>query len=156
MKNSVFILQDRAIIYVNGPDAKDFLQNLISNDINKVTDNSSCFASLLTPQGKFLFEFIVVKHKSGFFIDCEKNQSDEIFKQLSLYKIRSKVEILNLSNEFVIAVLSKERFLEIDNANLIAGCTVKFREDNVFLDPRNIELGARLVTNLEKLYLSIK
>ena len=85
MKNSVFILQDRAIIYVNGTDAKDFLQNLISNDINKVTDNSSCFASLLTPQGKFLFEFIVVKHKSGFFIDCEKNQSDEIFKQLSLY-----------------------------------------------------------------------
>ena len=98
MKNSVFILQNRAIIYVNGLDAKDFLQNLISNDINKVTDNSSCFASLLTPQGKFLFEFIVVKHKSGFFIDCEKNQSDEIFKQLSLYKIRSKVEILNLSN----------------------------------------------------------
>ena len=63
MKNSVFILQDRGIIYVNGPDAKDFLQNLISNDINKVTDNSSCFASLLTPQGKFLFEFIVAKHK---------------------------------------------------------------------------------------------
>ena len=75
MKNSVFILQDRGIIYVSGPDAKDFLQNLISNDINKVTDNSSCFASLLTPQGKFLFEFIVVKHKSGYFIDCEKNQS---------------------------------------------------------------------------------
>ena len=88
MNNSVFILQDRAIIYINGTDARDFLQNLISNDINKVTDNSSCFASLLTPQGKFLFEFIVVKHKSGFFIDCEKNQSDEIFKQLSLYKIR--------------------------------------------------------------------
>ena len=103
MNNSVFILQDRAIIYVNGTDAKDFLQNLISNDINKVTNNSSCFASLLTPQGKFLFEFIVVKHKSGFFIDCEKTQSDEIFKLLNLYKIRAKVEILNLSNEFVVA-----------------------------------------------------
>ena len=38
---------------------------------------------MLTPQGKFLFEFIVIKHKSGFFIDCEKNQSDEIFKQYS-------------------------------------------------------------------------
>ena len=68
MNNSVYILEDRAIIYINGEDVKDFLQNLISNDINKVTDNSSCFASLLTPQGKFLFEFIVVKHKSGFFI----------------------------------------------------------------------------------------
>ena len=70
MNNSVFILQDRALIYINGSDAKDFLQNLISNDIDKVTDNSSCFASLLTPQGKFLFEFIVIKHKSGFFTDC--------------------------------------------------------------------------------------
>ena len=63
MNNSVYILEDRAILYVNGSDAKDFLQNLISNDINKVTDNSSCFASLFTPQGKFLYEFIVVKHK---------------------------------------------------------------------------------------------
>ena len=103
MNNSVYILKDRAILYVTGEDARDFLQNLISNDINKVTDNSSCFASLLTPQGKFLYEFIVVKHKSGFFIDCEKSQSEEILNQLNLYKIRSKVEILNLSNEFVVA-----------------------------------------------------
>ena len=65
MNNSVYILEDRAILYVHGLDAKNFLQNLISNDINKVTDNSSCFASLLTPQGKFLYEFIIVKHKSG-------------------------------------------------------------------------------------------
>mgnify|MGYP003323456136 FL=1 len=156
MKNSVFILQDRAIIYVNGPDAKDFLQNLISNDINKVTDNSSCFASLLTPQGKFLFEFIVVKHKSGFFIDCEKNQSDEIFKQLSLYKIRSKVEILNLSNEFVVASFGYEKYLSIDGSKDILGFTFKYREDPIILDPRNKNLGARLIINLEKLYLSLK
>ena len=156
MKNSVFILQDRAIIYVNGPDAKDFLQNLISNDINKVTDNSSCFASLLTPQGKFLFEFIVVKHKSGFFIDCEKNQSDEIFKQLSLYKIRSKVEILNLSNEFVVAGFGYEKYLSIKGSKDILGFTFKYREDPIILDPRNKNLGARLIINLEKLYLSLK
>ena len=68
MNNSVYILKDRALLYVNGQDARDFLQNLISNDINKVSDNSSCFASLLTPQGKFLYEFIVVKHKSGFLL----------------------------------------------------------------------------------------
>ena len=103
MNNSIYILKDRAILYISGEDSKDFLQNLISNDINKVTDKSSCFASLLTPQGKFLYEFIVVKHKSGYFIDCEKSQIEEIFKQLNLYKIRSKVEILNLSNEFVVA-----------------------------------------------------
>ena len=85
MNNSVYILEDRSILYVSGLDCSNFLQNLISNDINKVDDNSSCFASLLTPQGKFLYEFIVVKHKSGYFIDCEKSQSEEIFKQLNLY-----------------------------------------------------------------------
>ena len=156
MNNSVYILKDRAIIYINGFDAKDFLQNLISNDINKVTDNSSCFASLLTPQGKFLYEFIVLKHKSGYFIDCEKSQSEQIFKQLSLYKIRSKVEILNLSNEFVVANFSYKKYLSIEGSKDVLGFTFKYREDPIILDPRNKNLGARLIINLEKLYLSLK
>ena len=150
MNNSVYILEDRAIIYVNGEDAKDFLQNLLSNDINKVTNNSSCFTSLLTPQGKFLFEFIVAKHKSGFFIDCEKTQSEEIFKQLNLYKIRSKVEILNLSNEFVVASFGYEKYLSIDGSKDILGFTFKYREDPIILDPRNKNLGARLIIKFRK------
>ena len=155
-KNSVFILNNRSILYINGLDAKDFLQNLISNDINKVTDNSSCFASLLTPQGKFLYEFIVIKHKSGYFIDCEKDQSEEILRQLNIYKIRSKVEILNLSNEFVVASIGYEKYLTIDGSKDILGFTFKYREDPIILDPRNKDLGARLIINLEKLYLSLK
>ena len=111
---------------------------------------------MLTPQGKFLFEFIIVKHKSGFFIDCEKNQSDEIFRQLSLYKIRSKVEILNLSNEFVVASFGYEKYLSIEGSKDILGFTFKYREDPIILDPRNKNLGARLIINLEKLYLSLK
>ena len=156
MNNSVYILEDRAIIYISGEDAKDFLQNLISNDINKATDNSSFFASLLTPQGKFLYEFIVVKHKSGFFIDCEKAQSKKIYDQLNLYKIRSKVEILNLSNEFVVASFSYEKYKSIEGSKDILGFTFKFREDPIILDPRNKSLGGRLIINLEKLYLSLK
>ena len=156
MNNSVYILEDRAILYINGQDAKDFLQNLISNDINKVSDSSSCFASLFTPQGKFLYEFIVVKHKTGYFIDCEKSQSEEIFKQLNLYKIRTKVEILNLSNEFVVASFGYEKYLTITGSKDILGFTFKYREDPILLDPRNKNLGARLIINLEKLYLSLK
>ena len=156
MNNNVYILEDRAIIYINGSDSKEFLQNLVSNDVNKVTNNSSCFASLLTPQGKFLYEFIIVKHKSGFFIDCEKNQSQEIFKQLNLYKIRSKVEILNLSNEFVVASFSYEKYISLEGSKDILGFTFKYREDPIILDPRNKNLGARLIINLEKLYLSLK
>ena len=153
---NVYILDDRAILYLNGEDAKGFLQNLISNDINKVDDSSSCFASLLSPQGKFLYEFIIIKHKSGYLIDCEKSQADGLFQQLSVYKLRSKVEILNLSNEFVVAAFSHDKFLTFDKAKDISGFTLKYREDPIFLDPRNKTLGARLIINLEKLYLSLK
>ena len=153
---NVYILDDRAILYIYGEDAKGFLQNLISNDINKVSDVNSCFSSLLTPQGKFLYEFIIVKHKSGYLLDCEKPQVEELFKQLSLYKLRSKVEILNLSNEFVVAAFSHEKFLTFDQAKDEPGFTIKYREDPILLDPRNKELGARLIINLEKLYLSLK
>ena len=153
---NVYILDDRAILYINGENAKEFLQNLISNDINKVSDVNSCFSSLLTPQGKFLYEFIIVKHKSGYILDCEKPQVEELFKQLSRYKLRSKVEILNLSNEFVVAAFSHEKFLTFDEAKDQPGFTIKYREDPIFLDPRNNDLGARLIINLEKLYLSLK
>ena len=153
---NVYILDDRAILYLNGEDTEDFLQNLISNDINKVSDKNSCFTSLLSPQGKFLYEFIIIKHKSGYLIDCEKSQAEGLFKQLSIYKLRSKVEILNLSNEFVVAAFGYEKFKEFNEAKDFPGCTIKYREDPIVLDPRNIFLGARLIINLEKLYLSLK
>jgi len=153
---NVYILEDRGIIYINGSDAKEFLQNLISNDINKVGETNSCFASLLTPQGKFLFAFIIVKHKSGYLIDCEKSQTESLFKQLSVYKLRSDVEIMNLSNEFVVAAFNREKFLKFEGTKNESGNTIKYREDPILLDPRNKNLGARLIINLEKLYLSLK
>jgi folate-binding protein YgfZ len=70
--------------------------------------------------------------------------------------LRSKVEILNLSNEFVVAAFSHEKFLTFDEAQDFSGFTLKYREDPIFLDPRNKQLGARLIINLEKLYLSLK
>ena len=153
---NVYILEDRGILFINGLDAKEFLQNLVTNDINKVDNSNSCFASLLTPQGKFLFDFLIVKHKSGYFIDCEKKQADNLFKKLNIYKLRSKVEIMNLSNEFVIAAFSDEKFMSFKEAKDILGYTFKYREDPILLDPRHKKLGGRLIINLEKLYLSLK
>ena len=153
---NVYILEDRAILYLSGENTNDFLQNLISNDINKVGDENSCFTSLLSPQGKFLYEFIIIKHKSGYMVDCERSQADGLYKQLNTYKLRSKVEILNLSNEFVVAAFSYEKFLTFNKAQDMVGFTLKYREDPILLDPRNKYLGARLIINLEKLYLSLK
>ena len=155
-KNDVYILEDRGLLYLNGDDVKEFLQNIITNNIERVTNDMSCFSALLTPQGKYLFDFLIIKHKAGYFLDCEKKNIDQLYKQLNLYKLRSKVEILNLSNEFVVVALSKEKFLTLDNSKDQEGWTIKFREDPIFLDPRSKNLGARLIINLEKLYLSLK
>ena len=157
MKNDdVFILEERGVLYINGQDTENFLQNLISNDIKKVSDSNTCFASLLTPQGKYLFEFIITKHKTGYFIECEKKIVNDLFTKLNSYKFRSKVELLNLSNEFVVAVISREKFLTLDKSKDLLGYTTRFREDPIYLDPRHKDLGARLIINLEKLHLSLK
>ena len=85
-KNSVYNLEDRGILYIHGDDVFEYLQNIITNDVNKVSDTNSCFASVLTPQGKYLFDFIIIKHKNGYFLDCEKKLIDQLFNQLNLYK----------------------------------------------------------------------
>ena len=110
------ILEDRGIIYIEGPDAKKFLQNIVTNNLDFVSDNRSIYSSILTPQGKYLFDFILIKHKKGYLIDCEKNELENLIKTFKLYKLRSKIEILNLSNEFVVAAISKEKFLSFKNA----------------------------------------
>ena len=152
----IYILEDRGLLFINGADVKEFLQNLISNDIKKVSESNSCFASLLTPQGKFLYDFLIIKHKNGYFIDCEKKQADNLFKQLNSYKLRSKIEIMNLSNEFVVGAFSREKFLSFSEAKDIPGSTFKYEEDSILLDPRHKDLGGRIIINLEKLNLSLK
>ena len=155
-KDQIFILKDRGVLLISGQDSKDFLQNLVTNDINKVTETQSCFSSLLTPQGKYLFDFMIVKHKDGYFLDCELNQINGLINRLNVYKLNSKIEITNLSHKFQVVVISNEKFLSINNSKNQEGATIAYRDDPFFIDPRNKELGARGIVSLEKLYLSIK
>ena len=155
-KYQIFILKDRGVLLISGQDSKDFLQNLVTNDINKVTETQSCFSSLLTPQGKYLFDFMIVKHKDGYFLDCELNQINGLINRLNVYKLNSKIEITNLSHKFQVTVISNEKFISINNSKNHEGTTITYRDDPFFIDPRNKKLGARGIVNLEKLYLSIK
>ena len=68
----------KGFISIKGEGSIDFIQNIISNNIKNVTDNNCIFSSLLTPQGKFLFEFIILKIKNNFLIEC----NDELIKEL--------------------------------------------------------------------------
>jgi len=155
-KDQVVILEKRGVILISGKDAKDFLQNIITNDINKVSYKNSVFAALLTPQGKYLNEFFIIQNNIGYLLDCSENSTSELIKDLSKYKLRSKVEIEDFSSEFVIGVINNSKFKELQEELKSNENTITYRDTPIFLDPRNEKLGARIISNLEKLYLTIK
>ena len=155
-KDQVIILEKRGIILISGNDAKDFLQNIITNDINKVSKENSIFAALLTPQGKYLNDFFIVLSHRGYLLDCNGNSTEELIRNLSKYKLRSKVEIKDLSSEYVIGIINLEKFKELQKEKNLNENTIYYRGTPVFADPRNEELGARVLSNLEKFYLTIK
>ena len=86
------LLEDRGIIYIEGADTKEFLQNIVTNNLDFVSESRSIYSSILTPQGKYLFDFILVKHKKGYVIDCEKIELENLIKALNVYKLRSKYQ----------------------------------------------------------------
>ena len=155
-KNEVIILEDRGFIQIKGSEAKDFLQNIVTNDIEKVTSDSTVFSSILTPQGKYLFEFFILKLKDNYLIECEKKSTTEIIKLLNFYKLRSKVDFIDLSEKYATAIISLEKFKEINGSNLSKGSTTSYGEDPIYIDPRNEKLGAKIISKLENIHLAIK
>ena len=154
--DEIYILEDRGFVFINGEDVKDFLQNIITNNINAVTDNNSSFASILTPQGKYLVDFFIIKHNDGYLLDCEKSNVEQLIEIFSNYKLRSKINCSNKSNDYVAAVISKDKFVSLENSKNSLGFTMQYRTNPIFIDPRNELIGARLISSLEKLHLSIK
>ena len=155
-KDQIIILKNRGLISIIGEDAKEYLQNIITNDVNKVSKSSSVFAALLSPQGKYLFDFFVIKNDKGYLLDCDGSLVKELISNLSKYKIRSKVEIKDLSSSYVVGVINFENFKNIQKELGKQGTTLEYRESPIFVDPRDNDLGARIISPLEKLYLTIK
>ena len=144
MKGSII---SKKFISITGVDSIDFLQNIISNDIKKVTDNNSIFASLLTPQGKLLFEFIILKTKNIFLIECNNELIKELFNKLYNYKLRSKVEI-KIENDLVGIDIPFEKFksLNVNKLNLI-----NYKNYLIFEDPRIKNTLARAIIKQYKI-----
>ena len=155
-KNEVITLEDRGFIQVSGPEAKDFLQNIVTNNIEKVSATSTLFSSILTPQGKYLFDFFILKFNSNYLIECEKKSTGEILKLLNFYKLRSKVDFIDFSKKYIASVISLEKFKEIANSNLLNGATITYENDMIYIDPRNIKLGAKIISKIENIDLIIK
>lgn len=95
------LLPDRGVIKVVGDDARHFLHNLVTSDVEKLLPGESRFAALLTPQGKIVADFIIAEAEAsdggGFFVDCPKALAPELTRKLNFYKLRAKVLVEDLS-----------------------------------------------------------
>ena len=87
------LLSDRAVISVSGPEAKAFLQGLITNDVQRLAPDTPLYAALLTPQGKVLFDFLLSEAEDTIFLDCAVLSAESLLKRLTMYRLRARVEL---------------------------------------------------------------
>ena len=119
-------LPDRGVVAVTGGDATKFLDNLITNDMGLLRERTAMFAGLLSPQGKILFDFLVVKQAQGYLLDTPAALAAGLVKRLSMYKLRADVKISDVSAEFFVRVAFSQS-----------------RPGGYVLDPRHGQLGSR-------------
>ena len=84
---------ERRLISVTGPDARGFLQGLVSNDIGRVDRGGIAWAALLTPQGKYLSDFFIIHQPEGYLLDAPEAQAGDLLRRLAMYKLRAQVAL---------------------------------------------------------------
>ncbi|MDN4988602.1 folate-binding protein [Bradyrhizobium sp. WYCCWR 13022] len=128
-------LPDRGVIKVAGEHARNFLNGLITTDVDRLKPGLGRFGALLTPQGKIIVDFLITEapagHGGGFLIDCPRALAEGLATKLKFYKLRAKVTVDNLSDDLGV--------LAAWDGQLAA------QPDLAFADPRNPELGTRIL-----------
>jgi len=120
----------RSVLQITGADAKSFLQGMVTNDMDLLEQQPAIYAALLTPQGKVISTFFVIKNpKGGFWLDCPAGAFEILLKRLSMFRLRSDVVFMDISNSIQIALSSHK-------TDAIS-----------FADPRNQVLGWRNLIN---------
>ena len=136
------ILEERGLLALAGDETRGFLQSLISNDIDKAGPGRAIYATLLTPQGKFLHDFFIAEFGAGVVLDCEGARRDDLAKRLTLYKLRAQVTISPIDDHLVAALFGAD---SLDALGLAAeaGAARAFAGGVAFTDPRLAAAGAR-------------
>src|SRR5690348_9091239 len=138
MPNARFtLLPGRGILAVSGDDRAGFLQGLISNDTTKLAPGRAMYAALLTAQGKYLHDFIMIERDGAIWLDAEAARIADLKRRLSLYKLRAKVAIEELPDLAVAAVFGGEL------------------PDIAIPDPRLAELGGRVILPRDTLHSTL-
>ncbi|WP_051548055.1 YgfZ/GcvT domain-containing protein [Sneathiella glossodoripedis] len=135
-------LTNRSLLKLTGADTQDFLQNLVSNDLEDLSSNKVIYSALLTPQGKFLHDFFVVKWNDAVILDCLSDRMPDLLRRLTMYKLRANVSIEDISAEYSVFALFDGVSDKLPQSNGEAKTT----ETSVtYRDPRLFGLGARSI-----------
>ena len=118
------MLYKRNIIKISGKDSKDFLQGLITNDINQ---NETFYSLILSSTGRYIFDFFITQKDNSYYIEIEEDDSDIFIKKLTMLRLRKEVDIEDLSNIFLFTYTK----------NPITNSFITYR------DPRYLKLGYR-------------
>jgi tRNA-modifying protein YgfZ len=138
------VLEDRGILTVSGPDRRRFLQGLVSNDVEKITADRAVYAALLTAQGKYLHDFIMIEDGETIWLDAEAPRLADLKRRLSLYRLRANVAV-DERPDLAVAAIFGDRSLGALGLAEEPG-TARVEADGVMLvDPRLAELGARAI-----------
>jgi folate-binding protein YgfZ len=127
-------LQDRGVVSVTGADARKLLQGIITNDMDLLEAQPAMLAGLLSPQGKLLFEFLVVRTADGYLLETAREHAAALAKRLAMYRLRSDVRIEDVSEAFVVAAIWGE-----DGEAALGAAIIRY------LDPRDSAMGTRLM-----------
>lgn len=140
------LLPERSVLRLQGEEVRPFLQGLITNDIDRLSPERALYAALLTPQGKYLFDFFLVQEGEAVLLDCEAARVEDLKKRLTLYRLRAKVAIDDISADYVVAALFDEKS-ERALMGMPAEPGAVRREGDVclYVDPRLAEAGTRAI-----------
>jgi folate-binding protein YgfZ len=137
-------LDDRSSVTVTGDDRLSFLQGLVSNDIRPVTAGRAVYAALLTPQGKYLFDFFIVGAGDALWLDCEAARADALARRLGLYRLRAHVTITPMTEGIaVVAGFGPGAAAAVGLDGADRGAAVALANGVAFLDPRLPAAGIR-------------
>lgn len=139
------LLEHRGVLEIGGTDRREFLQGLISNDTHKLSPSRALYAAFLTPQGKYLHDFFLAELGDAFYLDGEKARLPDLLRRLSLYKLRAKVTLADVSDKFAVAVAfggNAPAKLGLVGEH---GAATPFADGVAYVDPRLGALGARLI-----------
>ena len=143
-KLSAHVMEGRGLLQVGGADARSFLQGIVSNDVERVAPERAIWAAFLTPQGKYLHDFLMAEGpEETLWLDCEAERRNDLLKRLKLYKLRSKVQLTDRTEELASLVIWGDGAVTAADLPAEAGAARAFQGGSLFVDPRRAELGLR-------------